>query len=130
MATRPNELWVADLTYVATWRGFVYVAFVIDIFARRIVGWRVSSSLRTDLALDALEQALYARPADLVNREFVATRPNELWVADLTYVATWRGFVYAFAIDQLVHHSDRGSQAAGFKGSSQHVLTGVRVAVR
>ena len=63
VATRPNELWVADLTYVATWRGFVYVAFVIDVFARRIVGWRVSSSLRTDLAVDALEQALYARPA-------------------------------------------------------------------
>ena len=62
VATRPNALWVADLTYVATWRGFVYVAFVIDVFARRIVGWRVSSSLRTDLALDALEQALYARP--------------------------------------------------------------------
>ena len=62
VALRPNALWVADLTYVATWRGFVYVAFVIDVFARRIVGWRVSSSLRTDLALDALEQALYARP--------------------------------------------------------------------
>jgi transposase InsO family protein len=61
-ATRPNQLWVADLTYVATWRGFVYVAFVIDVFARLIVGWRVSSSLRTDLALDALEQALWARP--------------------------------------------------------------------
>jgi transposase InsO family protein len=60
-ATRPNELWVADLTYVATWRGFVYVAFVIDVFARRIVGWRASSSLRSDLALDALEQALYDR---------------------------------------------------------------------
>ena len=58
---RPNALWVADLTYVATWRGFVYVAFVIDAFARRIVGWRVSSSLRSDLALDALEQALYER---------------------------------------------------------------------
>jgi transposase InsO family protein len=58
---RPNALWVADLTYVATWRGFVYVAFVIDAFARRIVGWRVSSSLRTGLALDALEQALYDR---------------------------------------------------------------------
>ena len=86
VATRPNELWVADLTYVATWRGFVYVAFVIDIFARRIVGWRVSSSLRTDLALDALEQALYARPA----------------------------------IDQLVHHSDRGSQGE-FNWSSQHL---------
>jgi len=61
-ANRPNELWVADLTYVATWKGFVYVAFVIDVFARTIVGWRASGSLRTDLALDALEQALYARP--------------------------------------------------------------------
>lgn len=58
---RPNALWVADLTYVATWRGFVYVAFVIDTLARRIVGWRVSSSLQTDLALDALEQALWSR---------------------------------------------------------------------
>jgi transposase InsO family protein len=61
-ATRPNQLWVADLTYVATWRGFVYVAFVIDVFARRIVGWRVDTTLRSDLALDALEQALHARP--------------------------------------------------------------------
>ena len=52
---RPNRLWVSDITYVATWRGFVYVAFVIDAFARRIVGWRVSNSLRSDLALDALE---------------------------------------------------------------------------
>jgi putative transposase len=60
-AERPNQLWVSDLTYVATWRGFVYVAFVIDAFARRIVGWRVSSSLRTDLALDALEQAICDR---------------------------------------------------------------------
>jgi transposase InsO family protein len=60
-ASRPNELWVCDFTYVATWRGFVYVAFVIDVFARRIVGWRASSSLRTDLALDALEQAIHER---------------------------------------------------------------------
>ena len=60
-ATRPNQLWVSDFTYVATWRGFVYVAFVIDVFARRIVGWRASASLRTDLALDALEQAIYDR---------------------------------------------------------------------
>ena len=74
-ATRPNQLWVADLTYVATWRGFVFVAFVIDVFARRIVGWRASSSLRTDLALDALEQALYDRPE----------------------------------VEDLVHHSDRGT---------------------
>ena len=61
-ATRPNQLWVADITYVATWAGFVYVAFVIDVFSRSIVGWRVSRSLRSDLALDALEQALHARP--------------------------------------------------------------------
>jgi putative transposase len=60
-AERPNQLWVSDFTYVSTWQGFVYVAFVIDVFARRIVGWRVSSSMRTDFVLDALEQALYER---------------------------------------------------------------------
>jgi transposase InsO family protein len=77
-ATRPNQLWVADFTYVATWRGFVYVAFVIDVFARRIVGWRVSASLATDFVLDALEQAIYDR----------------------------RGA----SVEDLVHHSDRGTQ--------------------
>jgi putative transposase len=60
-ASAPNALWLADFTYVATWQGFVYVAFIIDAFARRIVGWRVSRSARTDFVLDALEQALYAR---------------------------------------------------------------------
>lgn len=60
-ADRPNRLWVSDFTYVSTWQGFVYVAFVIDVFARRIVGWRVSASMQTDFVLDALEQALYAR---------------------------------------------------------------------
>lgn len=60
-ADRPNQLWVADLSYIATWRGFVYVAFVIDVFSRMIVGWRVSNSLRSDLALDALEQAIWDR---------------------------------------------------------------------
>jgi len=60
----PNQLWVADFTYVSTWQGFVFVAFVIDVFARRIVGWRVSSSARTDFVLDALEQALYERRPD------------------------------------------------------------------
>jgi putative transposase len=59
--TRPNALWVADLTYVATWVGFVYVAFVVDVFARRIIGWRALRSMKTDLVLDALEQALWAR---------------------------------------------------------------------
>lgn len=60
-AERPNQLWVSDLTYVATWSGFVYVAFVIDAFSRRILGWRASRSLRSDLALDALEQAIWER---------------------------------------------------------------------
>ncbi|WP_228896840.1 IS3 family transposase [Acidovorax sp. Leaf73] len=60
-AERPNQLWVSDFTYVSTWQGWLYVAIVIDVFARRIVGWRVSSSMRTDFVLDALEQALYAR---------------------------------------------------------------------
>jgi len=60
-ATRPNQLWVADLTYVATWSGFVYTSFIIDAFSRAIVGWRSSRSLRADLALDALEMAIWAR---------------------------------------------------------------------
>ena len=63
-ATRPNQLWVSDFTYVATWSGFVYVAFVTDAFSRRIVGWRASTSMRSDLALDALEQALYDRDTE------------------------------------------------------------------
>jgi putative transposase len=60
-APRPNALWVSDFTYVATWAGFVYVAFIIDVFARRIVGWRVSRTAHAGFVLDALEQALYAR---------------------------------------------------------------------
>jgi putative transposase len=78
VATRPNQLWVSDFTYVATWSGFVYVAFVIDVFARRIVGWRVSSSMRTDFVLDALEQAISARggrtPAGLVHHSDQGTQ--------------------------------------------------------
>lgn len=78
VAARPNQLWVSDFTYVATWAGFVYVAFVIDVFARRIVGWRVASSMRTDLVLDALEQAIYARggktPAGLVHHSDQGTQ--------------------------------------------------------
>ena len=94
-ADRPNQLWVADFTYVSTWQGFVYVAFVIDVFARRIVGWRVSSSMQTDFVLDALEQALYARRAE---RE----REEE---------------------SELVHHSDRGLQG-GFNRLLQHLTQG------
>ena len=79
-AEGPNRLWLADITYVATWSGFVYVALGIDAYSRFIVGWRVSNSLRTDLALDALEQALWARRPD--------TAPDR----------------------RLVHHSDAGGQ--------------------
>jgi transposase InsO family protein len=79
-SSAPNRLWVADLTYVATWSGWVYVAFVMDVYSRRIVGWRCSTSLHTDLAADALEQGLWQRARD----------DHEV-----------RG---------LIHHSDRGSQ--------------------
>jgi putative transposase len=64
-AERPNQLWVADLTYVTTWSGFVYVALVIDAFSRFIVGWQAARSLRTDLALDALEMAIWTRHGEL-----------------------------------------------------------------
>ena len=60
-ADRPNKLWVSDFTYVPTWSGTVYVAFVIDVFARRIVGWRVSTSMTTKFVLDALDQAIWQR---------------------------------------------------------------------
>jgi putative transposase len=60
-ADQPNRLWVADFTYVSTWRGVVFTAFVIDVISRKSVGWRVCNSMRTELVLDALEQALYAR---------------------------------------------------------------------
>jgi len=64
-ASQPNQLWVSDFTYVSTWQGWVYVAFVVDVFSRRIVGWRQSSSMHTEFVLDALEQALYdRRPGD------------------------------------------------------------------
>src|SRR5512143_4155720 len=78
----PNTLWVSDLTYVSTWQGFVYVAFVIDVFARYIVGWKVSRSARTDFVLDALEQALYARQRGLIQHsdrgvQYVSIRYTE-----------------------------------------------------
>ena len=64
VATRPNQLWIADITYVATWSGFAYAALVTDVFSRRIVGWRVANTLRADLALDALEMAIWSRRQD------------------------------------------------------------------
>ena len=84
-APHPNALWVSDFTYVATWQGFVYVAFVIDVFARRIVGWRVSRTAHADFVLDALEQALHDRrpvKGGLIHhsdrgRQYVAIRYTE-----------------------------------------------------
>jgi transposase InsO family protein len=97
IATRPNQLWVADFTYVATWRGFVYVAFVIDVFARRIVGWRVASSLVTDFVLDALEQAIYDR--------------------------------CGAGVDDLIHHSDRGTQYLSMRYSERLADAGIEPSV-
>jgi putative transposase len=66
-ACAPNRLWVADFTYVSTWMGFVYVAFVIDAYSRRIVGWRAARSMTTDLVLDAVEHAFFTRSQDGIN---------------------------------------------------------------
>ena len=82
-AERPNQLWVSDFTYVSTWQGWLYVAFVIDVFARRIVGWRVSSSMHTDFVLDALEQALFARQPErdssLIHHSDRGSQPGLNW---------------------------------------------------
>jgi transposase InsO family protein len=95
VATRPDQLWVADLTYVATWRGFVFVAFVIDVFSRRIVGWRVSTSMKTELVLDALEQAIHVRGSS----------------------------------EDLIHHSDRGSQYLSIRYSERLAEAGITASV-
>lgn len=94
-ADGPNRLWVAALTYVRAWSGFVYVAFVTDVFSRRIVGWRASRSLKTDLALNALEQAIWDRTRD---------------GADL---------------GGLVHHSDRGVQYLVIRYTERLAVSGV-----
>ena len=78
-ATGPNQLWVADLTYVATWSGFVYVTFVVDAFSRFLVGWQASRSLRTDLALDALEMAIWRRQAQLDGLVHHSDRAANTW---------------------------------------------------
>ena len=87
----PNRLWVADLTYVSTWSGFAYVAFVVDAYARRILGWRVAATMATSMVLDAIEQAIWTRQQE--------------GILDLK---------------DVVHHTDRGSQG-GFNWSSQHL---------
>ena len=95
VASAPNRLWVADITYVRSWSGFVYVSFVTDVFSRRIVGWQASKSLRTDLALNALEQAIWERNRD---------------GADL---------------DGLIHHSDRGTQYLSIRYTERLAENGV-----
>jgi putative transposase len=95
-ATAPNQLWVADFTYVPTWAGMVYVAFVIDVYSRMIVGWRAATSMKTDLVLDTLEMALWRRHSD--------------GVADLT---------------GLVHHTDAGSQYTSFAFTGRLIDAGV-----
>jgi len=94
-ASAPNRLWVADLTYVRTWTGFVYVAFITDVYSRMIVGWQASRSLRSDIALDALEQAIWAR-AHAGHR-----------------------------LDGLIHHSDRGVQYLSIRYTLRLSETGV-----
>jgi putative transposase len=99
VASAPNRLWVADLTYVRTWSGFVYVSFVTDVFSRRIVGWQASRSLKTDLALNALEQAIWER-----NRAGVD-------------------------LDGLIHHSDRGVQYLAIRYTERLAENGVVASV-
>ena len=112
-ADRPNQLWVSDFTYVSTWQGFVYVAFIIDVFARRIVGWRVSRSMRTDFVLDALEQALYDRQpernASLIHHsdrgsQYVSIRyTGRLTEAGIELSVGSKGDSYDNALAETVH---------------------------
>ncbi len=94
-AAAPNQLWVADITYVATWAGFVYVAFIVDAYSRFIVGWRALRTLRADLALDALDQAIWAR----LPTPGSSQRHGEGRNGEATHSQT-----------RLIHHSDHGSQ--------------------
>ena len=98
-AQRPNQLWVADFTFVSTWQGFAYVAFIVDVFSRFIVGWRVSRNMKTDFVLDALEQALCARKPD--------TSDNS----------------------GLIHHSDKGSQYVSIRYSERLLQAGIEPSV-
>ncbi|UUZ43857.1 IS3 family transposase [Janibacter limosus] len=98
-ATRPNELWVVDFTYVATFAGFVYVAFAIDVFSRMIVGWRAASSMKTDLPLDALDMALWSRRR--AGRD----------------------------VTGLVHHSDAGSQYTSIRYTDRLIEAGLHASI-
>lgn len=122
VAERPDQLWVADITYVAAWTGFVYVAFVIDVFSRRIVGWRVASSVKTDLVLDALDQALWARsdPKGLIHHsdrgsQYLSIRYSErLAEAGIEPSVGSRGDSYDNALAETIKRSvqDRGDSPA------------------
>jgi putative transposase len=96
----PNRLWVADLTYVSTWSGFAYVAFVVDAYARRILGWRVASTMATSMVLDAIEQSIWTRQQE--------------GVIDLK---------------DVVHHTDRGSQYTSIRFSERLAQAGIQPSV-
>ena len=96
----PNRLWVADLTYVSTWSGFAYVAFVVDAYARRILGWRVASTMATSMVLDAIEQAIWTRQQE--------------GILDLK---------------DVVHHTDRGSQYTSIRFSERLAEAGIQPSV-
>jgi putative transposase len=96
----PNRLWVADLTYVSTWSGFAYVAFVVDAYARRILGWRVASTMATSIVLDAIEQSIWTRQQE--------------GVLDLK---------------DVVHHTDRGSQYTSIRFSERLAQAGIQPSV-
>jgi putative transposase len=96
----PNRLWVADLTYVSTWSGFAYVAFVVDAYARRILGWRVASTMATSMVLDAIEQAIWTRQQEGV-----------------------------FDLKDVVHHTDRGSQYTSIHFSERLAEAGIQPSV-
>jgi putative transposase len=98
-AQRLNQLWVADFTFVSTWQGFEYVAFIVDVFSRFIVGWRVSRNMKTDFVLDALEQALCARKPDTSDKS------------------------------GLIHHSDKGSQYVSIRYSERLLQAGIEPSV-
>jgi putative transposase len=95
-ATRPNQLWVADFTYVPTWAGMVYVAFIFDVYSRMIVGWRAATSMKTSLVLDCLEMALWSRQRDGIS-----------------------------SLDGLIHHTDAGSQYTSFAFTQRLIDIGV-----
>jgi putative transposase len=96
----PNRLWVADLTYVSTWSGFAYVAFVIDAYARRILGWRVASTMATSIVLDAIEHAIWTRQQDGI-----------------------------FDLKDVIHHTDRGSQYTSIRFTERLAEAGIQPSV-